>query len=144
MVLVAVVIPPPQLKVAPPVVEVAARVSLVLVQVKTVGGLIPEFGAVMFWVTVTEAEVVQLLEGSVTVTAYGPGLVIRLVAVVIPPPQLKVAPPVVEDAVNVSLTTAQVKIEGGAMAALGGVTVRITVIEAEAVQPLVGSVTVTV
>ena len=68
MVLVAVVAPPPQLKVAPVVVEVAVSVSLVLVHVKTVGGLIPALGAVMFWVTVTAAEVVQLLEGSVTVT----------------------------------------------------------------------------
>jgi len=68
MVLVAVVIPPPQLKVAPPVVEVAARVSLVLVQVKTVGGLIPELGAVMFWVTVTEAVPVHPFAVSVTVT----------------------------------------------------------------------------
>jgi hypothetical protein len=66
--LVAVVMPPPQLKVAPPVVDVAVRVSLVLVQVKTVGGLIAALGVVIFWVTVTDAEVVQLLEGSVTVT----------------------------------------------------------------------------
>jgi len=68
MVLAAVVTPPAQLKVAPAVVEVAVRVSLVLVQVKIVGGLMPALGAVMFWITVTAAEVVQLLEGSVTVT----------------------------------------------------------------------------
>jgi hypothetical protein len=66
--LVAVVMPPPQLNVAPPVVDVALSVSLVLVQVKTVGGLMAELGVVIFWVTVTDAEVVQLLEGSVTVT----------------------------------------------------------------------------
>jgi len=68
MVLLAVVIPAPQLKVAPPVVEVAVSVSVVLVQVKTVGGLMPELGAVMFWVTVTDAVLVQPLAGSVTVT----------------------------------------------------------------------------
>ena len=68
MTFVAVVIPPPQLKVAPAVVDVAVKVSLVLVQVKTVGGLMPAFGAVMFCVTVTAAELVQLFEGSVTVT----------------------------------------------------------------------------
>ena len=68
MVFVGVVIPPPQLNVAPAVVEVAVSVPVVLVQVRTDGGLMPAFGDVMFWVTVTAAEVVQLLEGSVTVT----------------------------------------------------------------------------
>jgi len=63
--------------------------------------------------------------------------------VVIPPPQLNVAPPVVEDAVNVSLKVAQVRIPGEAIAALGGVLVWITFTEAEAVQPFAGSVTVT-
>ena len=44
-----------------------------------------------------------------------------LVAVVIPPPQLKVAPPVVEEAVNTSLITVQFKTTGEATLALGGV-----------------------
>ena len=48
MTFVAVVIPPPQLKVAPAVVDVAVKVSLVFKQFKTVGGLMPAFGAVMF------------------------------------------------------------------------------------------------
>ena len=43
------------------------------------------------------------------------------VAVVIPPPQLNVAPPVVDDAVNISLVVEQVKIIGAATPALGGV-----------------------
>ena len=43
------------------------------------------------------------------------------VAVVTPAPQLNVAPPVVEEAVNVSLVTAQVRVTGAAMLALGAV-----------------------
>ena len=48
MVLVEVVIPPPQLKAAPPVLDDAVRDSLVLVQVNTAGGAILAFGAVIF------------------------------------------------------------------------------------------------
>ena len=44
-----------------------------------------------------------------------------MVAVVIPPPQLKVAPPVVEDAVSTSLVTVQFKTTGAATLELGGV-----------------------
>ena len=57
--------------------------------------------------------------GLVTVTAYVEGKETVFVAVVIPPPQLKVAPPVVDDAVNVSLVLVQVRIAGAAMLALG-------------------------
>ena len=67
-----------------------------------------------------------------------------LVAVVIPPPQLNVAPPVVEDAVSVSLVTLQVKVTGAATLALGNVVFWVTVAEAMLVQPFDGSVTVTV
>ena len=41
---------------------------------------------------------------------------------VLPPPQLNVAPVVVDDAVSVTLVTEQVKVAGTAMLALGGVT----------------------
>jgi hypothetical protein len=58
-------------------------------------------------------------------------------------PQLKVAPAVVEEAVMVTLVTAQVSIAGGAMLTLGGVIAWLTVVEAELVQPFEGSVTVT-
>jgi hypothetical protein len=58
-------------------------------------------------------------------------------------PQLKVAPVVVDDAIMVTLVTAQVSVAGGAMLTLGGVIAWLTVVEAEAVQPLEGSVTVT-
>ena len=44
----AVVTPPPQLKVAPPVVEDAVNVSLVVLQVKTTGALTPALGSVVF------------------------------------------------------------------------------------------------
>ena len=66
--LVVVIIPPPQLKVTPAVVDVAVSVSLRFVQVKTVGGMIPALGGIVFWVTVTEAVLVQPFAGSVTVT----------------------------------------------------------------------------
>ena len=64
----AVVTPPPQLKVAPPVVDEAARTSLVVVQVKTAGAAILALGEVMFCMTVVEAVFVQPLTGFVTVT----------------------------------------------------------------------------
>ena len=64
---------------------------------------------------------VQPFAGFVTVTVYAAGDETVLVAVVTPAPQLKVAPPVVDEAVNVSLVTEQVKIEGGAILALGTV-----------------------
>ena len=48
MVLVAVVTPPPQLKVALLVVDEAVRVSLVVVQVNVTGAAMLAFGATMF------------------------------------------------------------------------------------------------
>ena len=66
--MVAVVMPPPQLNVAPGVVEPAVRVTLVMVQVSSAGGAIVTFGTVMFWVTVVVVVAVQLLAGSVTIT----------------------------------------------------------------------------
>ena len=68
MVFAAVVTPPPQLKVTPPVVEEAVKTWLVVVQVNTVGVVILRFGAAIFWVTVELALLVQPLAGSVTVT----------------------------------------------------------------------------
>ena len=62
------VTPPPQLNVAPVVVEVAVIVSLVFVQVKMPGAPTPALGAVIFCVTVAEAVLVHPFEGSVTVT----------------------------------------------------------------------------
>ena len=44
----AVVIPPPQLKVAPVVVDDAVRTSLVVVQFRTTGAAILAFGVIMF------------------------------------------------------------------------------------------------
>ncbi len=66
--LVEVVIPPPQLYVAPLVVEEAVKTSLVMVQLKTSGVAILTLGAVVFCVTLTEAVLVQPLDGLVTVT----------------------------------------------------------------------------
>ena len=63
---------------------------------------------------------------------------------VLPPPQLNVAPPVVDDAVSVSLTVVQVKTTGAAMLAFGAVLFCVTIAEAVFVQPFTGFVTVTV
>ena len=66
--LVEVVTPPPQLNVAPVVVDEAVNTSFMVVQVRITGGAILTLGGVMFWVTVVEAELVHPFEGSVTVT----------------------------------------------------------------------------
>ena len=66
------------------------------------------------------------------------------VLVIIPPPQLKVTPVVVEVAVRVTLVMAQVSVAGAAILTLGGVMLCDTVAEAVLVQPLAGFVTVTV
>ena len=63
---------------------------------------------------------------------------------VFPPPQLKVAPPVGEDAVNAWLTIVQVRTTGAATLALGAVMFCVTVADAVLVHPLTGFVTVTV
>ena len=120
--LVAVVIPPPQLNVAPPVVDEAVNVAVVVLQVKIVGAAMLMFGVVIFCGTVAEAVLVQPLPGSVAVTVYVAGTVIRLVAVFTPPPQLKVSPPVVEEAVRVSLVVTQVSVVGAAILAFGTTT----------------------
>ena len=67
-----------------------------------------------------------------------------LVEVVIPAPQLKVAPVVVEDAVSTWLIDEQVRTPGVAMLAFGVVMFCVTVVVAVCVQPFDGSVTVTV
>lgn len=64
----AVVIPPPQLKAAPAVVDVAVNTSLVVVQLKGTGVMIPASGVLTFCATETEAELTQPLPGSVTET----------------------------------------------------------------------------
>ena len=143
-VFVAVVIPAPQLNVAPPFVDDAVNVSLVIVQVKTVGAAMLAFGGVIFWLTVVDAVFVHPLTGFVTVTVYVAGDEITFVAVVIPPPQLNVAPPVVEEAVNVSLMVVQVNIIGAAILAFGAAIFWVTVADAVLVQPFAGFVTVTV
>ena len=72
-----------------------------------------------------------------------PGRLTVLVALVIPPPQLYVTPGVVEDAVSVALRTEQVSGAGAAMLTFGVAIFCVTVVEAKAVQPFDGSVTVT-
>ena len=82
-----VVIPPPQLYVAPTVDEDAVIVTLRKVQVNVAGGAMLTFGVVIFCVTMVEAEAVHPFAGSVTVTAYEPGADTDFVVVVTPPPQ---------------------------------------------------------
>ena len=57
---------------------------------------------------------------------------------------MKVAPVVIDDAVNVSLVLIQVRVVGAAILTLGGVIVCVTVTKAVFVQPFEGSVTVAV
>ena len=66
------------------------------------------------------------------------------VTVVIPPPQLNVAPAVVDEAVKVSVGDEQVIGEGVAILALGAAIFCVTVVDVVVVQPLDGSVAVTV
>ena len=65
---VVVVTPPPQLNVAPTVDEDAVIVTLRTVQVSAAGGAMLTFGAVIFCVTVADADAEHPFEGSVTVT----------------------------------------------------------------------------
>ena len=62
---------------------------------------------------------------------------------VFPPPQLKVALAVVDEAVKVTVVNAQVNVAGAAILAFGVAMFCVTVFDAEAVHPLDGSVTVT-
>ena len=137
------VTPPPQLNVAPTVDEDAVIVTLRTAHVNVAGGAMLTFGVVIFWVTVVEVDAVHPFPGSVTETEYDPGADTDFVAVVIPPPQLNVAPTVDEDAVIVTLRTVQVSIAGGAMLTFGVVIFCVTVADADAVHPFEGSVTVT-
>ena len=124
-------------------VDEAVSVVLRTVHVNDAGAAILTFGIVMFCVTVVELEAVQPFIGSVTVTEYGPGADTVFVAVVTPPPQLYVTPMVVDEAVSVVLRTVHVNDAGAAILTLGTVMFCVTVVDAEAVQPLDGSVTVT-
>jgi hypothetical protein len=98
----------------------------------------------MFCETATDADAVQLLEGSVTVTEYVPGVVTVRVVPLPPPLQPYVTPGVVDEAVSVTLVTKQFNVAGVAILMFGFITVCDTVTEADAVHPLPGSVTVTV
>ena len=114
-----------------------------MLQVSSAGGAILTFGAVIFCVTAAEADAEHPLPGSVTVTEYVPAVLAAFVAVVTPPPQLYVAPGVVALVVNVTLSTLQVRLAGGAMLTLGAMIFCVTAVDAVAVHPFAGSVTVT-
>ena len=60
--------PPPQLNVAPTVVDDAVSVTLLVVQVSVAGVAILAFGVAIFWLTVVEVVLVHPFEGSVTDT----------------------------------------------------------------------------
>ena len=138
-------VPPPlHAYVTPAVVDDAVNVTLVTVQLSTAGAAILILGVVMFCVTVADVVMVQPFAGLVTVTVNVPGAETVFVVVVFPPPQSNVAPPVVEDAVNVTLVLVQVSTAGAAMLALGATADCVTVTEEVLVQAFDGSVTVTV
>ena len=62
----------------------------------------------------------------------------------VPPPlHAYVAPTAPDEAVSVADVTVQVRVAGGAIEAPGGVMLCVTVVDAVAVQPFAGSVTVT-
>ena len=95
-------------------------------------------------VSTDEAEAVQPFEGSVTVTSYVPAALAEIDAVVALPPSAfhRYVPP--PEAVRVSVGVAQVSMpEVGLMDAVGGVVLELITELAEAVQPLVVLVTVT-
>ena len=86
--LVVVKLPPPQLYVAPGVVELAVSVILVVAQVNVpVAGFTLAFGAVVLLPMVELAVAVQPFDVLVTVTVYVPAEVTDFVAVRFPPPQ---------------------------------------------------------
>ena len=105
-------------------------------------------GAVLFWAIAIWAEAVQPLAGSVTVTVYvPPTLTVGISREEVNPPgplQLNVAPAVVELAISCTEVIVQVSIPQGAIVTFGAVVFEVTVAEAEPVQPLAGSVTMTV
>ena len=92
----------PQLNDEPGADEDAVMLSLVLVQLNTEGIVMLAVGATRFCATVTEAVFVQPFVGSVAVTVNVPGEETVFVEVVMPPPQLNVAP-VVDDADRISV-----------------------------------------
>ena len=81
-----------QLNVAPLVVELPAKVTVVVVHVSSIGEPALQFGGVISSVTTTSHVLVQPLLGSVTVNVYVPGAL--TVGVALDPP-LSIVPPVV-------------------------------------------------
>jgi hypothetical protein len=119
-------------------------VTVVVVQVKTLGAAILTLGGVAVCETVADVEAVQPFEGSVAVTLYVPADVTTKVFKVLPSLQTKSVKIGVDDAESVTLGVVQLSVAGGAIATLGGILFCVTVVAALAVQPLLGSVAVTV
>jgi hypothetical protein len=95
-------VPPPlHANVVPAVVDEAVNVTELLIQFNCAGVAMLTLGGVVFCVTVLDADAVHPFAGSVAVTAYVPAVLTDLVLPIPPPLQAKVAPAVVEEAVNV-------------------------------------------
>lgn len=122
----------------------ATRVTVVVVQVKTLGVAILTLGGVAVCITVADVDAVHPFDGSVAVTLYVPADVTANVFKVLPSLQTKSVTMGVDEAVSVTLGVVQLSAAGGAIATLGGILFCVTVVAALAVQPLVGSVAVTV
>src|SRR5689334_22298263 len=115
---------------------------LVVVQVNCAGAAILAAGVVMSCVTVVLALAVQPVVASVIVTLYVPGAVTDFVCDV-PPPLHAYVTPVAGDAVKVILVVLQVSCAGVPILAARVVMSCVTVVLAQAVQPVVASVIVT-
>jgi hypothetical protein len=87
---------------------------------------------------------VQPFDGSVAVTLYVPADVTANVFNVLPSLQAKSVTIGVDDAESVTVGVVQLSAAGGAIATLGGIMFCVTVVAVLAVQPLLGSVAVTV
>ena len=141
---VVVLFPPPQSNVALGVEDAAVSTTLLFIQFKSGCGAMLMFGTLPLAVTIALAVAVQPLPGSVTVTLYVPGVVTTLVELVPPPLHAYVTPGVDEDAVSVTLVTVQDNAAGGVIEAVGGPELWLTVVDADTVQPVDGSVATTV
>jgi hypothetical protein len=115
-----------------------------VVHVNATGVAILTLGGVAVCVTVIDVEAVHPFAGSVAVTVYVPAELTDFVLPVPPLLHVKVAPAVVDEAESVVLVTVQFNTAGVAILTLGVVIFCVTVVEAEAVQPLAGSVAETV
>jgi hypothetical protein len=140
---------PPQEKVAPGVEDEPSRVTVVAEQVSVLSLPALALGGVVLEEILTWAVLVHPLAGLVTVSVYVPFAFTTGIAVFPPltmpgPLQEKVAPEVDEEPSSVTVVAVQVRVLLLPAMAFGGVVLEVTVTCAVLVQPLEGSVTVSI